>query len=204
MSEQPPQPDIAAMTRKSRQRACELLGLDPNSLKPADEILVARVGALRVLVADYEAALLNGQKIDVAEYVRASEALEALVRTDRRMLDGSPAAEEDARRRMREVLRSVCPEIVEASDREDAERERALTAEPEVDESESEPPAEPVSPAPSTTPSPPPSNVQYLSTRRQPDGKPPRHYLREGQQEPWRDNSGGTIAPPFFPIDPCR
>jgi hypothetical protein len=84
MSEQLPKPDIAAMARKSRQRACELLGLDPNSLRPADEILVNRVGALRVLVADYEAAQLRGEKIDVTEYIRASEALEALVRADRR------------------------------------------------------------------------------------------------------------------------
>jgi hypothetical protein len=67
MSEQSSKPDIAAMARKSRQRACELLGLDPNSLRPADEILVNRVGALRVLVADYEAAQLRGERIDVAE-----------------------------------------------------------------------------------------------------------------------------------------
>jgi hypothetical protein len=120
-----PKPDIAAMAKKSRQRACELLGLDPNSLRPADEIFVNRVAVLRVLVADYEAAHLRGERIDVAEYVRASEALEALVRADRRTIAGSLEAEEDARQRMREVLRAVAPEVVAQSDAEDAERLQA-------------------------------------------------------------------------------
>jgi hypothetical protein len=99
------QPDIAAMSRKSRQRACELLGLDPNSLKPADEILVARVGALRLIVSDAEAAALRGEQIDLPKYIAASEALEAAIRTDHQMTDlGSPAAEERLKEKFREVI----------------------------------------------------------------------------------------------------
>jgi hypothetical protein len=190
VSEPSSKPDIVAMAKKSRQRACELLGLDSNSLRPADEILVNRVGALRVLVTDYEAAQLRGERIDVAEYVRASEALEALVRADRRLIDGSPAAEEDARNRMRQVIASIAPEIVAQSDAEDEAAERARLEEPEP---EPAPEPEDEVPAPPATPSPPPSNVKYFTARRQPDGKPPAHYLKD---EPI---SGVICAAPWTP-----
>jgi hypothetical protein len=189
MSEQSPKPDIAAMARKSRQRACELLGLDPNSLRPADAILADRVGVLRVLVADYEAAQLRGEQIDVVKYIAASESLEALVRADRRMVDGSPAAEEDARNRMRQVLMAVAPDLVEQSDREDEAAERA----PLELESESEEPDPPAESEPE--PPPPSANVRYLSTRRGPNGEHPTHYVK-------RDPD--TFDVPYFPLDPRR
>jgi hypothetical protein len=196
VSEQSPKPDIAAMARKSRQRACELLGLDPSSLRPPDEILVNRVGALRVLVTDYEAAQLRGERIDVAEYVRASEALEALVRADRRLIDGSPAAEEDARNRMREVLSRIAPEIVAQSDAEDAAVERAELA-AEAPEPEPDLPADPEPSPKNVVPFPPVEQPKYYPGRT-PDGRPPPHYLKQD------DSSGGTIMPPFFPLDPTR
>jgi hypothetical protein len=45
---------------------------------------------------------------------------------------------------------------------------------------------------------------KYHSTRTA-DRQPPRHYLREGQsREPWCDNSGGVLVPPYFPLDPYQ
>jgi hypothetical protein len=101
------------------------------------------------------------------------------------MVDGSPAAEEDARNRMREILTNIAPEIVAQSDAEDEAAERALT-EPEAEEPE--PSSDQVAAATS------PSNVKYLSTRAV-DGKPPWHYLRR------EDNSddGVICAKPWAP-----
>jgi hypothetical protein len=75
-----PKPDIATMTAALRLQTCELLKLDPAKLLPADEILVARCGALRLLVSDCEAAQLRGEQIHVASYVEASRELETLFR----------------------------------------------------------------------------------------------------------------------------
>jgi hypothetical protein len=158
---------------------------------PADEILVARVGALRLITSDAEAAALRGEQIDLPRYIAASEALEAAIRTDHRMLDlGSPAAEEEARAKMREVLMTIAPEIVEQSDREDEAAERAQA---EL-ESEPEPAPEPADEAPA--PALPSNVVRYHSTRRGPNGEHPAHYLKRSDHD--------TFEVPYFPLDPRR
>jgi hypothetical protein len=184
-------PDIAKMGAKLRLQVCELLKLNPAALSAADEVLVSRIGSLRLLVSDLESAQLRGERIDLPLYLEASKALEDALRTDHRMMEGSPAAEEDARQKMREVLMRIAPEIVEASDAEDREAtERAQLAEQDDDPDLAAEP-KPAEPAPPATP--PPSNVKYLSTRTV-DGKPPRHYLRQ-------DNSDGGVicAKPWKP-----
>jgi hypothetical protein len=131
----PEPPDIARMSAKLRASTCATLQLHPDKLSPGDEVLVSRVGSLKLLVSDMEAALLRGQSIDVAAYARASESLEAAVRSDRRSEGGvSTIGEEDARARMREILCQIDPGdggIVVLSDQIDAlELERdALRAE---------------------------------------------------------------------------
>ena len=97
MSKQPqnPKPDIATMSKHLRLTTCTMLKLDPNALSPADEILVARVGSLRVLVSDLEAASLRGEQISVGPYCEASEALEKVLRDVHRVevtADGDPRA----------------------------------------------------------------------------------------------------------------
>jgi hypothetical protein len=131
-------PDVRQMTAKLRSQVCALLRLDESKLTPGDEVLVARVGTLRVLVSDAEAAQLRGERIDLALYLEASRALEDALRGDHRMSEGSPAALEAARQKMREVLMTIAPEIVAQSDAEDEAAERALT-EPEAEEPESKP-----------------------------------------------------------------
>jgi hypothetical protein len=120
---EPAQPDIAKMSAKLRLQACALLRLDPEKLSPGDEVLVARVGALKLLVSDLEAAQLRGEKIDAAEYVKASEALETAVRADHRMSDegGSSVSLEEARAKMRAIIKGLQPELVEEAERSEAE-----------------------------------------------------------------------------------
>jgi hypothetical protein len=50
-----------------------------------------------------------------------------------------------------------------------------------------------------------PEQPKYHASRT-PDGRPPPHYLRDGQpREPWCDNNGdGAIVAPYFPLDPYR
>lgn len=99
----PAKPDIGKMTATLRLQTCELLRLNPDKLLPADEVLVARVGSLRVLVSDLEAAQLRGEQISVASYVEASEALEKLLRDAHHVevtAEGDPRALRAAREKM--------------------------------------------------------------------------------------------------------
>jgi hypothetical protein len=186
MKQEQPKPDVRQMTAKLRSQVCSLLRLDESKLTPGDEILVARVGTLRVLVSDAEAAQLRGERIDLPLYLEASRALEDALRGDHRMSEGSPAALEAARQKMREVLMTIAPEIVEASDAEDREAAERAQAELEL-ASEPDPPSDLVAGAA------PPSNVKYLSTRRGPNGEHPQHYLK--RREPWEN-----IEVPYFPL----
>jgi hypothetical protein len=77
---EPPKLDLRAMSKRLREQTCSVLKLDPDKLSAADEIVVSRAGALRLLISDMEAAQLRGLAIDVAKYVEASEQLERIVR----------------------------------------------------------------------------------------------------------------------------
>jgi hypothetical protein len=130
---------------------------------------------------------LNGAAFDALEYVAVSEQYEKLLNLNHDvMMAGSPAAEEDARNRMRQVLMAIAPDLVEQSDREDEAAERALN-ESEVEEPEPEPAPQP----PSDPPPAPSANVRYLSTRRGADGSHPVHYVK-------RDDT--FDAPPYWPL----
>ena len=67
---------MAARAKALRASTCALLGLDVEKLTPADDVLVGRASALRLLVADLERAQLAGRAIDVAKYIEASAAVE--------------------------------------------------------------------------------------------------------------------------------
>jgi hypothetical protein len=105
VTKQPPL-DLEHMTKKSRRRACELLGLDPEKLSPGDTILADRVGQLRVIVSDMQDANLRGEPIDLPRYLVASEALETIVRAGRQQItpEGIPFSLESARRKMAALL----------------------------------------------------------------------------------------------------
>jgi hypothetical protein len=208
MKHDQPKPDVRQMTAKLRSQVCVMLRLDESNLSPGDQVLVARVGALKLLVSDMEAATLRGERIDVAEYVRASEALEHAVRADRQMADGSPTALEDARQKMREVLGMVAPDVLEEAERSEVEllQERVAELQQENDElrEQAPPPPPPAEPAeqPSENVIPfDPEQPKYHASRT-PDGRPPAHYLKDSQpREPWCDNSDGVVVAPYFPLD---
>jgi hypothetical protein len=197
-------PNIRQMTQKLRLQTCALLKLDPDKLSPGDEVLVARIGSLKVLVSDLEAAQLRGEKIDVADYVKASEALESAVRTDHRMTEmGTPQALEAARDKLRMLLGDIVPDFdPDNPPRSEADilREENARLRDELAELRARA-AVPVQPAPEPLP----SNVKYLPSRTA-DGRPPPHYLREGQsREPWRDYEGRrdeALIAPYFDADP--
>jgi hypothetical protein len=178
-------PDIAKMGAKLRLQVCELLKLNPAALSAADEVLVSRIGSLRLLVSDLESAQLRGERIELPLYLEASKALEDALRTDHRMMEGSPAAEEDARQRMREILREIAPEIAE-NDREDEAGEHEQLVEQESDGAVEPAPTEPAPALPDNV-------VRYHSTRRGPNGEHPPHYVK-------RDPD--TFEVPYFPLDP--
>jgi hypothetical protein len=67
---------MAARAKALRASTCALLGLDVEKLTPADDVLVGRASALRLLVADLESAQLDGRVLDVAKYIEASAAVE--------------------------------------------------------------------------------------------------------------------------------
>ena len=71
------------LERAGWRRGRALLGLDVEKLTPADDVLVGRASALRLLVADLESAQLVGRAIDVAKYVDASAAVEDILRRPR-------------------------------------------------------------------------------------------------------------------------
>jgi hypothetical protein len=212
------QPDIRKMGAKLRLQMCTLLGRDPNKLSPADEILVARVGSLKLLVSDIEAAQLRGEKIDLSTYVEASRELEQALRFDHTELS-TAEGQERIRAELQDKLRAIIG--VPRKDDPDAELSEIEQLRQRVAELEEEnvklrwgdlpsSPEQAASESTPQTPVPSPENVvpfapvepQYHSTRT-PDQRPPAHYLRDGQpREPWCDTGGGTLGPAYFPLDP--
>ena len=128
MSKQPqqkPTPNIATMTATLRLQTCALLKLDPAALLPADEILVARAGALRLTVSDGEAALMRGETIAMPAYIAASQELETLFREAHHIEvteGGDPRALVAAREKMAHLLGVILNEAPsEAEARRNAE-----------------------------------------------------------------------------------
>jgi hypothetical protein len=94
--------DIHKMSTKLRAQTCALLKLDPDKLSAGDEILVARVGSLKLLVSDTEAAQLRGEEINLNTYVTASRELEQILR---RPAEAAPTKGNDhARARLAELI----------------------------------------------------------------------------------------------------
>lgn len=170
-SPQPPKPpNVAAMQARLRKETIALLGLKASKLDPGDEILIARAGCLRLLVADLEAAALHGDKISVGPYVEASAELERIVRNAHHVAvnaDGAPEALASARRKMAELMGIVLNETPdEAEQRRQAELDglHKRIAELEALLAERPLPAATPSPPRSETPqpSPAPDNVVPL------------------------------------------
>jgi hypothetical protein len=100
-------PNVAAMQARLRKETIALLGLRASKLDAGDEIMIARCGALRLMVADLEPAALHGDKIVVSSYVEASTEHERIVRDAHRVAvnaDGAPEALASARRKMAELM----------------------------------------------------------------------------------------------------
>jgi hypothetical protein len=198
-------PDIRQMGAKLRLQVCALLKLEPENLSAGDEVLVARVGALKLLVSDLESAQLRGERIDVAEYVRASEALESAVRTDHRVSDTGSIGLEEARNKLRQLLGDI------GHDPDDPDRPRSeieiLRAEnmqlrEEVAGLKSRPATSAAEPKLEPAPSPRPGNV--VPIREAGERWLPPGYLKCNQVEPWEEyyrGGGGVICAPYFPID---
>jgi hypothetical protein len=185
----PPQspPDLTKMSTNLRARTCAFLRVPPfDKLSPSEQVHVDVIGALQLEISDLREAQLAGRRdVDISRLVQAGEQLQRLLLPG--VIENSAIAVDDARERMRQVLSRIAPEVVEASDREDETAERVERERLEAQEQPDEPP--PRSDPPPAPP--PPSNVQYLSTRRQPDGRPPAHYLK-------RDET--FDAPPHWPL----
>jgi hypothetical protein len=199
-----PQPDIKAMSAKLRLQVCTLLGLDPEKLSAGDEVLVSRVGALKLLVSDMEAAQLRGEQIDLPKYIEASKALEDAVRADHQVHEmGAPQALEDARNRLREVLGI----LKKPDDGAPSEREQMLARIKALEEENQRmkwggvapSPPEPVTSEPvvlDPKPDPKPAEPAVDSPWRTEDKKPPPLVLKH--YEPWEIRGGGAICPPHW------
>jgi hypothetical protein len=178
-------PDVAAQARRLREQTCSLLGLDVSTLTPAQLVRVDRASVLRLRLSDLEAMQLNGAAFDALEYVAVSEQYEKLLNLNHAVMMEGDAGFEAARAQMRQLLACIAPELADVAD-DDAEPEHQQALE-EPEPSEPEPPPRAAAqPAPAL-----PSNVQYLSTRRQPDGRPPAHYLKQDRD---------TFDVPYFPL----
>jgi hypothetical protein len=202
------------MSRKLRLQTCALLKLNPENLSAGDEILVSRIGALRMLVSDAEAAQLRGERIDLPAYIAASKELESAVRVDHRMQLGTPEAEERARAELEALFRQV----IGASRKDDddptglSETERLRQRIAELEEENfrlkwgDAPPSSAELSPPETQPTQPSAeNVVPFASTRTADGRPPAHYLKDGQPRDHYsggDGDGGAICAPFFPLNP--
>jgi hypothetical protein len=188
-----PKADLATQARRLREDTCRQLGLDPAKLSAGDELVVSRAGALRLLISDLEAQQLAGRPIDVGKYVEASEALERIVRVDRRAgvgEDGVSPGLRAAREKMAQLLDVILDETPdEARAREYAER-AALEAEVEKLRLEvAELKGQRVPPAPQPAARPASENVVPMRH------DPPR-YLRPATPEPraYQEGAGGFWA----------
>jgi hypothetical protein len=215
MRAEQPKPDIAKMSQKLRLQVCELLKFDPATLSAADEVLVSRVGSLRLLVSDFEAGQLRGEKLDLSIYVEASRELEQALRVDHRMLElGTPAAEQ----RARDELEAIFREVVGRKDDDDpddvglseTERLHQRIAELEAENFRLKwgdaPPSSAELPPPETQPAQPSAeNVVPFASTRTADGRPPAHYLKDGQpRDHYSGGDDGGANVPYFPLDPDR
>jgi len=121
-------PNVAAMQARLRKETIALLGLRASKLDPGDEVLIARCGTLRLLVADLESAALHGDKIAVGPYCEASSELERIVRNAHHVAtnaDGAPEALASARAKMAALMGVI---LNETPSEEEARRSAELAA----------------------------------------------------------------------------
>lgn len=123
-----PAPNVSQMQQRLRAETIKLLGLKASKLDAGDEIMIARCGALRLMVADLEAAALHGDKIVVSSYVEASSELERIVRNAHHVAvnaDGAPEALASARAKLAHLMGIV---LNETPSEEEARRAAELDA----------------------------------------------------------------------------
>ena len=168
-----PSPNVATMQAKLRAETITLLKLDATKLDAADEIMIARAGALRLIVSDLEASALHGDRITVSAYVEASTELEKLVRGVGHVAvnaDGAPEALASARAKMAALMGVI---LNETPSEEEARRSAELAAlhkriaELERQLAERLPQSEAPSPPRSETPPPPPASDNVVPIREQ-------------------------------------
>jgi hypothetical protein len=179
-TDQPTKPDIARMSARLRARTCAFLKCPPfDKLPPHEQIRIDVIGALMLEVSDLREAQLAGRSdVDIGRLVEAGEALQRLLQPG--VFENSAIAEQDARQRMRAVINAIAPALAA----EDAERERLeAQAADDPEPAAPDPPPEPEPPSDQPAAAAPPSNVQYLSQRRQADGPPPQHYLKRSDHD---------------------
>jgi hypothetical protein len=213
-------PDIAAQAKRLRAETAAMLKLNVDKLSLSQQVRVDRASMLRLRLSDIEAALLRGPtSFDAAEYITVSQELERLLMNDDNEL-ATLAGQERVRAELEEKFRAIIDAPGKDPDDNDVELcevEKLCQRIAELEEENMKlrwgdlpPPAETSSEPTSKTPAaPPPENVVPFApieplkyhAGRTVDGRPPAHYLKEGQpREPWLDNSSGVIvAPPWSP-----
>jgi hypothetical protein len=184
---EPPKLDLRAMSKRLREQTLSVLKLDSDKLSAADEIVVSRAGALRLLISDMEAAQLRGLAIDVAKYVEASEQLERIVRHQDPTPSGASNKFEAAKAQFMAMLKAQLA-ACEREETREAPRLREENArlldenfklKAQLKELSS---AKPVRTQPDNVV--PMSGVERANTT-----KPPAHYLK--QYEPWEEFYNG-------------
>lgn len=199
--------DRAELFNSLRASTAELLSYDADHLTAAQEIRINRAIALRLVIDAAQARQMRGEQIDVKEFVAASEDLE-------RMVGGEPDGPNDARRfgpDHRARLHALINKTLFADAEGEAERLREVCEREElaavvaagapVEVAKAAP--APVAPPPPAEQTSQPSNVAYLPSRTA-DGRPPPHYMKDGQpREPWREGAGALCAP-YFPTPDDR
>ena len=190
---------LTALHEQLLKDTCRMLQYDINALTPAQEVRLSRAAMLRLELDDCATKKLAGQPFDTVKYIAASEALERLIGSDPEQTNagydftGAKAElthffnERAAAIEYRELKESARLLEVNAQLREQITQLQAqLTAQPQQ-------------------PPPRPNNVVPIDgTARANANRPPEHYLREGQREPWRDYAergsgvpGGVLGEPL-------
>jgi hypothetical protein len=203
--------DAPRLSKQLRLQMIEALRLDTTTLSPADEVIVARAGTLRLLLDDMEAQALAGQAIDAGRYTATSEMYERMLRHQYASAvtsDGTSALD-SARRRMAELLGFTVDADGNFDEPPVSESQRRIAElEAEIAELKERLASAPLPPQQQSAPA---SNVVPLPSRSEPSRSLSVHddAFARSTPAPWRDyispsgeimTSGGTSRQWWGPI----